>query len=102
MLMTWLVACNFGSGFNGGETAPPHLYMRLFTDYATHHKMNFALLFIDVLIAFATLSRRIIFDTDQGGEHWFRSLRSTGYADSDVSAIRQFVIIIHLSPPTPK
>ena len=96
----------FGAGFNGGETALPHLYVRLYTDYCNHHKINSSLLFVDVASAFASLMRRIIFDTEQGDEAWLKSLSNIGFSKAEIDAITHFIINIHSShnensPPPP-
>ena len=54
----------YGSGFNGGETAGVCLYVRLCHDYASSFGMSSSALYIDVASAFASLYRKILFDTD--------------------------------------
>jgi len=77
----------YGSGFNGGETAFAHLHLRLFSDYAAHHNVSSSILFVDVLVAFASLLRRILFDTGQGDEAWYRQLSDTGYTSQQIHSI---------------
>ena len=44
-------------------------------------------MFFDVVSAFATLLRRIVFDVDQGDEAWFRKLHDAGFSSDDVELI---------------
>ena len=41
--------------------------------------------------AFATLLRRIVFDIDQGDEHWLNSLAQAGFTQEDITHIYDFV-----------
>ena len=41
--------------------------------------------------AFATLLRRIVFDIDQGDEHWLNSLAKAGFTQEDITHIYDFV-----------
>ena len=41
----------------------------------------------DACSAFATLLRRIVFDIDQGDEHWLNSLAKAGFAQEDITHI---------------
>jgi len=77
----------FGSGFNGGETAFAHLYLRLLYDYARKIQMSCAILFLDVSSAFASLLRRIIFVDDTGDEAWLKQLKDNGYNHDDIKHI---------------
>ena len=72
----------FGSGFNGGETAIIHIYLRLITEYFLSNKRSIAILFLDVASAFATVLRKILFDTNQGDEAWLKSLKDVGFTVS--------------------
>ncbi len=57
--------------------------------------------------AFATLLRRIVFDIDQGDEHWLNSLAKAGFTQEDITHIYDFVkhiffimsILGRLTPP---
>ncbi len=69
----------YGSGFNGGETAFAHIYMCGCSLLGKKNKCSAAALFVDVTIAFARLLRRILFDDCQGDEMWLRQLKSTGF-----------------------
>ncbi len=74
-------------GLNGGETAIAHLYLRLVVDAIINNKTSGALIFVDVTSAFATLLRRIVFDIDQGDEHWLRKLSASGFTNEDIEAV---------------
>ncbi len=77
----------FGSGFNGGETAFAHLYVRMFFEVAGTHQMSAAAVFIDVTTAFARLLRRIAFDDNSVDESWLRQLRATGFNEHDIEFV---------------
>ena len=77
----------FGSGFNGGETAFAHLYVRLFFDYCKFYKTSCALIFMDIVTAFAVLLRRIIFDDFDNDEIWLRKLSAAGFSSDDIECI---------------
>ena len=77
----------FGSGFNGGETCFAHLYIRLFIDICLNLKLNASVLFVDVVTAFASMLRSIIFDIDEGDEAWLRKLRDRGFSEDDINQI---------------
>jgi len=75
----------FGSGFNGGETAFAHLYLRLIFDYAKKIQTSCCVLFLDVSSAFASLLRRIIFAQSSSDESWLHQLKSAGYSEEDIN-----------------
>ena len=77
----------YGSGFNGGETAFPHLYIRLIRDYCLEQGISGSLNFLDIATAFATMLRRVLFDTDEGDEPWFKKLHIAGFSEEDIIAI---------------
>ena len=77
----------FGGGLHGGETAIAHLYLRLFIDSTLFLKLSSSVIFFDVVSAFATLLRRIVFDVDQGDEAWLFKLREAGFPEQDISSI---------------
>ena len=78
-------------GLNGGETAIAHLYLRMFVDFINNSHKSGAIVFNDVCSAFATLLRRIVFDIDQGDEHWLHSLSRAGFTQDDITQIYDFV-----------
>ena len=55
------VNTQFGGGFNGGETAFAHLYLRLLIDAAACTSISCSIIFLDVVAAFAQMLRRIVF-----------------------------------------
>ena len=85
------VDSQFGGGLNGGETAIAHLYLRMFVDFINQSNLSGAIIFYDVCSAFATLLRRIVFDIDQGDEHWLHSLSRAGFTQDDITQIDDFV-----------
>ena len=99
-----------GSGLNGGETAFPHLNVRLFFELAATRKQTAGGIFVDVASAFAKILRRIIFDTEQGDEKWLGQLRDTGFSPQEIEAMISFVKCIQESyndvsspiPPPPQ
>jgi len=56
-------------------------------DAAMALNMSCAIVFVDVVNAFASLLRRIVFDFDGGDEAWLHQLRATGFSDADITAI---------------
>ncbi len=85
------VDSQFGGGLNGGETAIAHLYLRMFVDFINQSNRSGAIIFYDVCSAFATLLRRIVFDIDQGDEHWLRKLSLAGFTQDDIEHIYNFI-----------
>jgi hypothetical protein len=77
----------FGGGFNGGETAFTHLYMRNVLCACKSVGKSVGMLYLDVVTALACMLRRCIFDVSDGDELWLKSLRSHGFSDEDVEAI---------------
>jgi len=77
----------FGGGFNGGETAFAHLYVRLVNQAAKSANLSCANLFLDVISAFASLLRCIVFDLDDGDEAWFHKLQTHGFSKIDIQSI---------------
>ena len=75
----------YGGGLNGGETAFAHLYTRVVCEAAMHQKLSCACLFIDVVAAFASMLKRIIFCIDEGDEAWLAKLASAGFSKQDIA-----------------
>ena len=46
-----------------------------------------SVLFIDVASVFATMLRRIVFDTSQGDEAWIARLRSNGFSEAEITQV---------------
>ena len=61
-------------------------------DAARVLQLSCAILFVDVVNAFASLLRRIVFSFDEGDEAWLSKLRATGFTDEDVSALYESLI----------
>ena len=74
----------FGGGLNGGETAFAHLYIRLVIDWAVNSSVSCSVLFLDVVTAFATMLRRIVFNYEDGDEAWLASLHQAGFTHADI------------------
>ena len=64
------LSTQWGSGLNGGETAITHLYVRNLVHIAQASNKSLALLFLDISTAFASLTRHLVFDLDDGDESW--------------------------------
>jgi hypothetical protein len=77
----------YGSGMNGGETAVAHLYLRIIMHASKTAGLSSAVLFVDVSSAFATMLRRIVFQTDQGDESWLAGLKASGFSHQEISII---------------
>ena len=86
----------YGAGFNGGETAFAHLYVRLLFDYARAKNLSASALYVNVTTAFATLLRRILFDSSQGDERWYKQLADTGFSASDINSIIEVLSKVHV------
>ena len=80
-------ATQFGSGLHGGETAIAHLCLRSFFEIGRLMKKTVATLFLDIVTAFASMVRRIVFDVDEGDEVWLNKLSAAGYNDEDIATI---------------
>jgi len=83
--MAW--GTQFGSGLNGGETCMAHLYIRNAFELCAHAKVSSSVLFLDVVAAFASMLRRIVFDVDHGDEAVICQLRECGFTEDDIEAI---------------
>ena len=73
----------FGGGFNGGETAFANLYLRLLIDAAVCQRTSCAIIFMDVVAAFAQMLRRIVFNVADGDEAWLHKLTTHGCSEED-------------------
>lgn len=81
----------YGGGFNGGETSFAHIYVRAVCEAAKKQGVSCACLFVDVIAAFASLLRRIIFDVDDGDEAWIAKFRKCGFSEVDIKAIYDYI-----------
>ena len=76
-----------GSGLHGGETAIAHLYVRSLLEVGTVTKQTCALLFLDIVTAFASMARGIVFDVTEGDEQWLRRSHQVGFTDVEAKDI---------------
>lgn len=81
----------FASGMNGGETAFAHLYIRLIAEIAEMLQFSCSILFLDVVNAFGSMLRRIVFDFEEGDEAWLRKLSCAGFSKEDIGYIYNMV-----------
>ena len=90
------IGTQFGSGMNGGETAFAHLLIRSAIDVAKFTNSAVSVLFVDMVSAFATMLRRLVFDTTQGDEAWISKLRANGYSENEIKKIFEHLSNIKL------
>ena len=77
----------FGAGLNLGDTGKAHIYIRSMIDIARHENTCMSVLFIDIVAAFASLVREIIFDIEGGDEQWLRFLKDSGFSEEEIRSI---------------
>lgn len=77
--------------FHGGETAFTQLHVRLIIDSVHESKLSVGCLYMDVVAAFATMLRRIIFDHDEGDEAWLASLAKAGFNEHEIKIIYESI-----------
>ena len=82
----------FGGGLNGGETAFTQLYIRIVCEATKVQQLSCACLFIDVVAAFASMLKRIIFVIGEGDEAWLAKLAAAGFSKSDIDCIYEYVL----------
>ena len=102
--MYFLLGHKFGAGFNGAETSFPQFHVRSFPDYCAGHSKHGAIVRFDMASGFASLLRRIVFDTAHGDEAWLHKLSSIGFSSTDVGVILKLILNYHVdhlsaSPP---
>jgi len=61
--------------------------VRLFLDGCEAAGESGSLLFLDVVAAFASLLRKIVFQVDDGDEAWLFKLKEQGFQEADISSI---------------
>jgi len=81
----------FASGINGGETAGAHLYIKMVLDIAKLNNISACILFVDVVNAFGSMLRRVIFDFSDGDELWLKQRQNAGFKNTDIKQIYQVV-----------
>jgi len=83
----YVVTTQFGAGMNCGDTGIAHVYLRCLVDLAEQRGECVSLLFLDIVAAFASLLRKIVFDVEGGDEQWLIMLRNSGFFDEEISDI---------------
>jgi len=84
---TYIVNTQYGAGMNEGDTSITHLYIKCMIDLALHLDSSLAVLFLDIVTAFASLVRHIVFNIDDGDEMWLASLANAGFDPSEIDTI---------------
>jgi len=87
----YVVQSQYGAGMNAGDTSKAHLYLKSMIDISTLWQSSMSILFLDIVAAFASLLRRIVFDIDLGDEAWLHSLFNAGFSLDEVRIIYQEV-----------
>ena len=77
----------WGSGLHAGSTEVAHLAMRAMMDVAKLQRVSGAVLFLDVVSAFASFRRRIVLDCHASDKQWLRHLVSLGFAADQAQSI---------------
>ena len=77
----------WGSGCNTGDTSIAHLIVRFFVLYAEKCSLSVCVVFIDVVAAFASMLRNIVFRDIACPEQWFRYLVESGFSDDEARNI---------------
>eukprot|EP00973_Karenia_brevis_P085147 11817536-Karenia_brevis.AAC.1 len=82
-----LLSTQYGSGFNGGEPAVAHLHAHALLHVGRVMRLSTFLIFIDIVSAFSSLVRYIVFDIDKNDERWLLQLKSAGFTDDEIRSI---------------
>ena len=69
----------WGSGLHSGSTEVAHLTIRAMMDVARLQRSSSAIVFLDVVSAFASFRRRIVLDCEASDEQWLLLLVSIGF-----------------------
>ena len=83
----YVASTQFGGGMNQGDTGIAHVYLRCVCDLSLKLNLSMAVVFLDIVAAFASLMRKIVFDTDEGDERWLVSLREAGFSEHEIKDI---------------
>ena len=83
----YVVLTQYGAGMNAGDTSKAHVYLKSMIDISSLWQNSLAILFLDIVSAFASLLRRIVFDVDLGDEAWFHSLVGAVFTQDEVCII---------------
>ena len=77
----------WGSGLHAGSTEVAHLTIRSMIDIARLRRESGAIVFLDVVSAFASFRRRIVLCCEASDEQWVLLLVSLGFSDSEAKAV---------------
>jgi hypothetical protein len=91
-LAAYSVSTQWGSGLNGGDTAVAHLAVRTLLELGNAYGTTCGLLFMDLIAAFPSSLRRIVFDVEQGDEAWLKKLRCAGFSAIEIADIYHYVM----------
>ena len=75
----------YGSGLSGGETTFAHLACQLFVDTVKGKHISGSLLFVDIVAAFASCLRKIVYMDPENEEQWAKALKTVGISDEDIT-----------------
>ena len=102
MSSSFVASSQYGCGWNGGETSLGHLHVRLFIYSCIHYGVSGAVLFVDVVAAFACMLRKIVFHSADlaSDEAWLGALRDAGFPPEDIEAIYAIVLDIPWESPS--
>eukprot|EP00973_Karenia_brevis_P080311 11140099-Karenia_brevis.AAC.1 len=64
-----------------------HLHAHVLLHLSRMMCLSAALIFIDIITAFSSLVRYIVFDIDMNDERWLRQLRAVGFTDEEIQSI---------------
>ena len=70
----------WGSGLNKGSTEVGHLALRSIMDIVRHKRTSGAVLFLDVVSAFASFHRHMVLSCPASDEQWLRLLVDNGFS----------------------
>ena len=93
MAKHFVLGTQYGGGFNGGETAFAHLQLRLITDCAHLVNLSSSVICVEVVAAFGSMLRSIVFDSKGGDEAWCKQVSTAGFSDLDIASIMEHVSI---------
>ena len=83
----FIVHTQFGGGMNSGDSSKAHIYLRMLMEVGSLLNMSMSVVFLDIVAAFATMMRRIVFDIEGGDEKWLYSLHAAGFTEVEVKDI---------------
>ena len=77
----------YGSGLNAGSTEVAHMSLRCIIDLIRLRRTSGAIIFIDVIAAFASFRRKLVLSSPVSDEQWLRLLVSFGFTRDDAAAV---------------